>query len=94
LDWENFLLVLILSHNTSYYSTIATTPFKLLFCTKPRLLSFPNPKIQWLHHGESTSAERYQLLQKIWFMAKNISSDQSAKIKNNFHKNTNPHTFK
>ncbi len=31
LDWENFLLALMLSYNTSYHSTIATTPFKLLF---------------------------------------------------------------
>jgi len=46
LDWENFLPALMLSYNTSYHSTIATTPFELLFGTKPRLPSFPNPDIQ------------------------------------------------
>ncbi len=55
----------MLSYNTSYHSTIATTPFELLFGEKPRLPSFPNPDIQRLHYGESTAAERYQLLQKI-----------------------------
>jgi hypothetical protein len=46
LDWENFLLALMLSYNTSYHSTIATTHFELLFGTKPCLPSFPNPYIQ------------------------------------------------
>jgi hypothetical protein len=55
LDWENFLLALMLSYNTSYHLAIATTPFKLL--------SFPNLYIQRVHYGESTLAERYQLLQ-------------------------------
>jgi len=45
LDWENFLPALMLSYNTSYHSTIATTPFELLFGEKPRLPSFPNPDI-------------------------------------------------
>ncbi len=72
LDWENFLPALMLSYNMSYHSIIATTPLKLLFGEKPRLPSFPNPDIQHLHYSESTSAERYQLLQKIRFLAKNI----------------------
>jgi len=52
LDWENFLPALMLSYNTSYHSTIATTPFELLFGNKPRLPSFPNPDIQRLHYGD------------------------------------------
>jgi hypothetical protein len=35
LNWENFLLALMLSYNTSYHSTITTTPFELLFGEKP-----------------------------------------------------------
>jgi hypothetical protein len=70
LDWENFLLALMLSYNTSYHSTISTTPFELLFGTKPRLPSFPNPDIQKVHYGESTLAEQYQILQKIDFWQK------------------------
>jgi hypothetical protein len=83
----------MLSYNTSYHSTIATTPFELLFGEKPQMPSFPNPDIQRLHYGESTAAERYQLLQKIRFLAKNIASDQSAKIKDNFDKSAFPHDF-
>jgi hypothetical protein len=79
LDWENFLLALMLSYNMSYHSTIATTQFELLFGEKPRMPSFPNPEIQRTNFGESTSAERYQLLRKIRFLAKNIASDQSDK---------------
>jgi len=93
LDWENFLPALMLSYSTSYHSTIATMLFELLFGERPRLPSFPNPEIQRLHCGESISAERYQLLQKIRFLAKNIASDNSAKIKNNFDKSAFPHDF-
>jgi hypothetical protein len=93
LDWEFFLPVLTLSYNTSYHSTIATTPFELLFGDKPRLLSFPNPDIQRLHYGESTAAEHYQLLQKIRFLAKNIANDNGSKIKDQFDKTAFPHNF-
>jgi hypothetical protein len=81
LDWENVLPALMLFYNTSYHSTIATTPFELLFGERPRLPSFPNPEIQRLHYGESTAAEQYQLLQKIRFLAKNIANDKSEKSK-------------
>jgi hypothetical protein len=93
LDWENFLPALMLSYNTSYHSTITTTPFELLFGERPRLPSFPNPEIQRLHYGESTSAERYQLLQEIRFLAKNIANDNGAKISDNFDKSAFPHDF-
>jgi hypothetical protein len=94
LDWENFLPALMLSYNTSYHSTIATTPFELLFGERPRLPSFPNPEKQRMHYGESAAAERYQLLQKIRFLAKNIASEQNDKIKDNFDKSALPHDFK
>jgi len=35
LDWENFLPALMLSYNTSYHFTIATTPFEQLFGERP-----------------------------------------------------------
>jgi hypothetical protein len=35
LNWENSLLALMLSYNTSYHSTIITKPFELLFSAKP-----------------------------------------------------------
>jgi hypothetical protein len=31
LNWETFLLALAISYNTSYHSTIATTPFEIFF---------------------------------------------------------------
>jgi hypothetical protein len=64
-----------------------------LFGKKPRLPSFPNPDIQRLHYRESTAAEHYQLLQKIRFLAKNIASDNSAKVKDNFDKSAFPSNF-
>jgi transposase InsO family protein len=52
LNWETFLPALVISYNTSYHSTIATTPFELLFGEKARLPSFPNEDIQQIHYGE------------------------------------------
>jgi hypothetical protein len=65
LKWETFLPALALSYNTSYHSTIATAPFELLFGEKARLPSFPNEDIQKVHYGETTAAERFNLLQKL-----------------------------
>jgi hypothetical protein len=84
LDWETFLLALMLSYNTSYHSTIITTPFELLFGTTARLCSFPNPDIHRVHYGESSSVERFQLLQKIRFLSKNIAEKSGEKYKDNF----------
>jgi hypothetical protein len=64
LNWETFLPALSLSYNTSYHSTIATTPFELLFGEKARLPSFPNEDIQKIHYGETYAAECFNLLQK------------------------------
>jgi hypothetical protein len=65
LNWETFLPALAISYNTSYHSTISTTPFELLFGEKARLPSFPNEDIQQLHYGETLAAERFNLLQKL-----------------------------
>jgi hypothetical protein len=81
LDWENFLPALMLSYNTSYHSTIARTPFELLFGEKTRLPSFPNPDIQPLHYGESMPAERYQLLQKSDLLQKTLPVIKVTKSK-------------
>ena len=56
--------------------------------------SFPNPEIQRTYYGESSAAERYQLLQKIRFLAKNIATDQGEKIKDNFDKSALSHDFR
>jgi hypothetical protein len=46
-----------------------------------------------VHYGESTSAERYQLLQKIRFIAKNIAKANQDNSKSNFDKNALLHSF-
>ena len=47
-----------------------------------------------MHYGENSSAERYQLLQKIRFIAKNIGQQKQESYKDNFDKNALPHSFK
>jgi hypothetical protein len=94
LIWDEFLPALMLAYNTSYHSTIATTPFELLFGVRPRLPSLPAPEIQRQHYGESFPAERLQLLQHAHQVARQHAEHQGIKYKNNFDKNAAPHNFK
>ncbi len=94
LNWETFLPALTISYNTSYHSTIATAPFKLLFGEKARLPSFPNEDIQQIHYGETSAAERFNLLQKLRAKGHQSATEQGLKSKSTFDKNTVPHKFK
>jgi len=53
----------------------------------------PNPEIQRIPYGKSTSVKRYQLLQKLHFIAKNIANVQSDKINQIFDNNAFRHTY-
>jgi hypothetical protein len=94
LNWETFLPALAISYNTSYHSTIATTPFELLFGEKARLPSFPNEDIQQIHYGETSAAERFNLLQKLRAKEHQSATEQGLKSKSTFDKNTVPQKFK
>jgi len=93
LNWETFLPALALSYNTSYHSTIATTPFELLFGEKARLPSFPNEDIQKVHYGETSAAERFNLLQKLRKLAHTNTNEKGEKTKEQYDKNSMPHNF-
>jgi hypothetical protein len=86
LNWETFLPALSLSYNTSYHSTIATTPFELLFGEKAQLPSFPNEDIQKIQYSESTAAERFNLFKKLRKIALENASSKGLKRKNNMTK--------
>jgi hypothetical protein len=94
LNWDEFLPALMLAYNTSYHSTIATTPFQLLFGVRPRLPSLPAPEIQRQNYGESFSAERLQLLQHARQVYRQHAEIQGQKYKDNFDKTVAGHKFK
>jgi hypothetical protein len=93
LNWETFLPALALSYNTSYHSTIATTPLELLFGEKARLLSFPSEDIQKVHYGETSAAERFNLLQKLRKLAHDNAAAKGEKTKEQYDKKSMPHNF-
>ncbi len=93
LNWDEFLPALMLAYNTSYHSTIATTPFELLFGVRPRLPSLPAPEIQRAQYGESFPAERLQLLQHARLVAHQHAEAQGMKYKQQFDTDTSPHKF-
>ena len=86
LNWETFLPALALSYNTSYHSTIATTPLELLFGEKARLTSFPNEDIQKVHYGETSAAETLNLFQKLRKLAHENATANGQKTKEQYDK--------
>ncbi len=71
------MIALQLSYNKSNHSTIATTPYELLYGMKPHMLSLPGQDIQWKFYGESFASECLQILQKARQIAKeNIKERQ------------------
>ena len=93
LNWNDFLPALMLAYNTSYHSTIATTPFELLFGVKPRLPSLPAPDIERQHYGQSFAAERMQILHHARKVAHQHAQEQGAKYKSNFDSKAAQHKF-
>jgi len=57
MDWEQYLPALQFSYNTSYHSTILTTPFELLYGMKPCSPSNPGQDIQRKFYCESFARE-------------------------------------
>jgi hypothetical protein len=94
LNWETFIPALALSYNTSYHSTIATTPFKLLFGEKARLPSFPNEDIQKIHYGETSSAEQFNFLQKLQKIVHENATSNGQKTKEQYDKKCSLILFK
>ena len=94
LDWEQYLPMLMFSYNTSYHSTIMTTPFELLFGMKPRIPSFPHQDVQRVHYGESFASERVQQLQKARQVALENMQVKSDQVKTQFDQKAVAHDFK
>ena len=93
LDGEQNLSVLMLSYNTSYHSTIMTTPFELSYRVKARFPSIPNPDIQNLHYGKSFASERLQILKHARQLANAHSAQNSKNYKDQFDKSAAPHSY-
>ncbi len=93
LDWEQYLPALRFSYNTSYHSTISTTPFELLYGMKPRTPSIPGQDVQRKFYGESFAAERLQILQKARQIAKEKMDEKEKAYKEQHDKNAKKHNF-
>jgi hypothetical protein len=93
LNWDEWLPALMLTYNTSYHSTIATTPFELLFGIKPRLPLLPAPDIERHPYSETFDAEYLQMLQKACKLAQQAAADQGEKYKLSYDKKLAAHKF-
>ena len=65
----------------------------MLFGEKARLPSFPNEDIQKIHYGETSAAERFNLLQKLRKLAHNNAAVNGEKTKEQYDKKSMPHNF-
>jgi len=93
LNWDEWLPAIMLAYNISYYSTIAKTPFELLFGVKPRLPLLPVPEIERHHYGESFAAERLQMLHQARKLAQQTATEQGEKYKNSYDQKSAQHKF-
>jgi hypothetical protein len=93
LDWESYIPALMFSYNTSYHSTIATTPFELLYGMKARTPTFPASDVERKFYGESFASERLQILEKARQIAKQHTEENQAKYKAQHDKKSQPHDF-
>ena len=93
LDWEQYLPALQFSYNTSYHSTIATTPFELLYGMKPRTPSIPGQDVQRVFYGESFASERLQILEKARQIAKENIDEKQKQYKEQHDKTAKDHKF-
>ena len=93
LDWEQYLPALRFAYNTSYHSTIATTPFELLYGMKARTPSLPGQDVQRKFYGESFASERLQILQKAREIAKQHMDAKQEEYKFQHDKKSQPHDF-
>jgi hypothetical protein len=93
LDWEQYLQALQFSYNTSYHSTISTTPFELLYGMKPRTPSIPGQDVQRKFYGESFASERLQILQKARQIAKENLDEKQKAYKEQHDKKAKDHKF-
>jgi len=93
LDWKQYLLALQFSYNTSYHSTIATTPFKLWYGMKPRTPLLPGQDIQRKFYGESFTSKRLQILQKARLIAKENIEEKQKQCKEQHDKSAKDHNF-
>ena len=95
-----FSLTLWIGNNSTfpttpgYHSTIATTPFELLFGVKPRLPSFPNPDIEHVHYGEDLASACLNILRKARILAHQHAQRTGQVTKDNFDRNTKAHSLK
>jgi hypothetical protein len=93
LDWEQYLPALQFFYNTSYHSTISTTPFELLYVMKSRTPTIPGQDVQRKFDGESFAAERLQILQKAKQTAKEQMDEKLQEYKKQHDKNAKDHDF-
>ena len=94
LDWEDYVPAMVFSYNTSYHSTIKTTPFELTFGMKPRLPEEVGPEAQRLHYGEDFASDRIRILQQAREIANKFSESEKVKAKKYFDKNTSDSDLK
>ena len=93
LDWEKFLPAMNFAYNTSYHSTIGTTPFQLLYGYPADTPGTQNKTMQPEPTFE-THLSRAQWLSKLRVEAKLHSENQKLIQKRAYDKHASVHNFK
>jgi hypothetical protein len=93
LDWEAYLAPLMFSYNTSFHRTIQTSPYFLTFGQMARQPAFNQGDWQKKYLGETSAAEKFQILQQARQIAWQNSSHQQELNREVYDRQAEPHNF-
>ncbi len=93
LDWEAYLALLMFSYNTSFHRTIQTSLYFLTFGQMARQPAFNQGDWQKKYLGETTAAEKFQILQQARQIAWQNSSHQQELNREVYDCQAEPHNF-
>jgi hypothetical protein len=93
LDWELYLAPLMFSYNTSFHSSIKTTPFYLTFGMEPRLQNLPTPDLRQKFYGRSSTDDIICKLLIARNVARQNNEDASDVACTQYDSKAVPHKF-
>ena len=93
-DWELLLAPLMFVYNTSFHRTIQTSPYFLTYGQQARQPAFNQGEWQKKCLGESSAAEKFQILQQAREVAWRNSIHQQEVNREIYDRQAAPHQFK
>jgi hypothetical protein len=93
LNWQEYLPALMFCYNTSFQRSIKSTPYFATYGQHARQPAFSNSNLQQRYYGESSAADKFNILQLAKQIANELFNDQSTIHSETFNRQMAPHSF-